>query len=186
MRLFVAVNLPDPVRHNVRDLTRQLRDSRYPIRWVASEAMHITLKFLGEVPDKKEDAITKSLEKAAAGVSRFALRLDRFGAFPNPRRARVVWVGCEAPAQIKQLHEQVEAGMSEIGFDRENRSFHPHVTLGRARRDASPSRLGGLSRMLESLVVDVEFPVTSVELMQSELSRAGAKYTVRASIGLTG
>jgi 2'-5' RNA ligase len=186
MRLFVAVNLPDLVRDNVWRIGSQIRDIRYPIRWVTVDAMHITIKFLGEVPADREDAITKSLEAAAAPVSPFDLRLDGFGAFPNSRRAKVIWVGCHASEQLKQLYTGVEGGLSELGFARENRTFHPHVTLGRVRRDSSPSKLTGLSNVLESLDADAEFRVRSIELMQSELSPAGAKYSVRASIGLSG
>ena len=80
----------------------------------------------------------------------------------------------------------IEENLSEVGFAKEKRSFHPHVTLGRVRREASPSRLTGLPGMFDRLDVDAEFPVQSVELMQSELSPAGARFTVRASIGLTG
>jgi 2'-5' RNA ligase len=148
--------------------------------------MHITLKFLGEVSAHREESVAESLGRAAAGVSPFILHVGGFGAFPDPRRAKVIWVGCDTSTQIAQLHRHVEDNLSEVGFAKEKRSFHPHVTLGRVRREASPSRLTGLPGMFDRLDVEAEFPVKSIELMQSELSPAGAKYTVRASIGLTG
>jgi 2'-5' RNA ligase len=90
------------------------------------------------------------------------------------------------PPPLQNLQRQVEENASEIGFARETRAFHPHVTLGRLRRDATSSRLAGLPGVLDGLDFDAEFPVRSIELMQSELSPAGAKYTVRSSIGLSG
>lgn len=186
MRLFVAVNLPDTVRSNIWHSATPIRERRYPVRWVASDAMHITLKFLGEVSTHREDSVAESLEVAAEGISPFILHLRGFGAFPDPRRAKVIWVGCDTSLQIEQLQRQVEENMSQVGFPKEKRSFHPHITLGRVRRDASPSRLTGLPGMFDRLEVKAEFPVRSIELMQSELSPAGAKYTVRTSIGLTG
>lgn len=185
MRLFVAVNLPDPIRQEIWESARLLRDRRFPIRWVTSEAMHITLKFLGEVSAHREDSVRESLEAAAAGVPPFVMRIGGFGAFPDPRRAKVIWVGCSPAPLLEQLSHQVDECMGAVGFARETRAFHPHVTLGRVRREATPSRLTGLPGMFDRLEVEGEFPVKSIDLMQSELSPAGAKYTVRASIGLT-
>ncbi len=186
MRLFIAINLPDWIREEIWESTASLRERRYEIKWVAPEAIHITLKFLGEVSTHRAEGVQNAMGAAAAGVSPFILPLGGFGAFPNARRAKVIWVGCMPPPPLQNLQRQVEENASEIGFARETRAFHPHVTLGRLRRDATSSRLAGLPGVLDGLDFDAEFPVRSIELMQSELSPAGAKYTVRSSIGLSG
>ncbi len=186
MRLFFAINVPNGIREKIWESAEQMRERDYAIRWVSREAMHVTLKFLGEVSPHREDAVKETLEAAVDGVSPFVLRLTGYGAFPDARRAKVIWVGCNAPAELQRLYEQVEENACNIGFARESRSFHPHVTLGRLRRGALSTKLKGLPGILDQLDFNAEFPVRSVELMQSELSPAGAKYTVRASIGLTG
>ena len=186
MRLFIAVNIPDEIREEIWEKAALLRERRYAIRWVSPEAMHITLKFLGEVSAHREEEIKRALEASVLGVSPFILRLGGFGAFPDTRRAKVIWVGCKPPPALKKLQQQIETNASDIGFDRDKRSFHPHVTLGRLRRGALSERLAGLSVVLDRLDFESEYPVKSVELMQSELSPAGARYTVLASIGLSG
>lgn len=186
MRLFIAVNLPDEMRKEIWDSAAPLRERRHSIRWVAPEALHITLKFLGEVSGHREESVRKALQAATTGVHPFALPLGRFGAFPDPRRAKVIWVGCEPPSTLQLLQRQIEDNVSEIGFQRETRVFHPHLTLGRLRRGAESSRLKGLTGVLDRLSYAGEVVVHSVELMQSELSPAGAKHTVRQSIELSG
>ncbi len=185
MRLFIAINLPDQIRREIWDSAALLRERRYPIRWVKPEGMHITLKFLGEVSGHREDSVVNALETASAGVHPFTLSLEGFGAFPDTRRARVVWLGCEPSLALEQLQRQIEDSTSSLGFPRETRVFHPHVTLGRLRRGAEKSRLGGLAGVLDRLHYVRDLSVDSIELMQSELSPAGADYTVRESFELT-
>ena len=186
MRLFIAINLPDWIRDEIWDSAESMRERRYAIRWVALEAMHITLKFLGEVSVHREDAVKEALEAATDGVTPFVLHLEGFGAFPDARRAKVLWVGCKPPVQLRRLYEKVEESMGGLGFTAETRAFHPHVTLGRLRRSAVSTKLTGLPGMLDRLDFEAEFPVQSIELMQSKLSPAGATYTVRETIGLSG
>ncbi len=185
MRLFIAVNLPGEMRNKIWDTTASLREHGNAIRWVAPEAMHLTLKFLGEVSADREEAVGRALERSVSGVVPFALPLGGFGAFPNARRAKVIWVGCEAVSPLRLLHRNVEEEMGEIGFPHETRAFHPHLTLGRVRRHAEPSQSRGVGGLFERLNFAGELPVSSVELMQSELTRSGATYTVLKSVELS-
>jgi 2'-5' RNA ligase len=185
VRLFIAVNIPDEMRKKIWDSAAPLREHGDAIRWVAPKGMHLTLKFLGEVPADREDAVGRALERSASGVVPFGLRVGGFGAFPNVRRAKVIWAGCEAPPPLQLLHRQVEGELGEIGFPPETRAFHPHLTLGRVRRQADPKPLRGVVGMFERLNIVGEVPVCSVELMQSELLPAGANYTIRKSVELT-
>lgn len=185
MRLFIAVNLPDEMRNEIWDTAASLRENGNAIRWAASEAIHVTLKFLGEVPADREDAVGRALEMSVSGVGPFALPLAGFGAFPNARRANVIWVGCEAVSPLRLLHRNVEEKMGEIGFPHETRTFHPHLTLGRVRRHAEPSQVKRVTDLFERLDFAGEVPVSSVELMQSELTPSGANYTVLKSVELS-
>lgn len=184
MRLFIAINVPDRMRRDIWDCAAQLRERQYAVRWVAPEAMHITLKFLGEVSVHREESIVAALEQAMEGAEPFALPLEGFGAFPDARRAKVIWLGCNPPDALKDIQESIEQSVADLGFPRESRIFHPHLTLGRLRRGAEASRLKGLAGVLDRMHFAAKLKVRSVELMQSELSPAGANYTVRETFEL--
>ena len=182
MRLFVAVKIPGEIRRDIWDSTQPLREVGDAIRWVAPEGIHLTFKFLGEVPADREDVVGFALDAAAQGVTPFVLPLGGFGAFPSVRRAKVIWAGCESTSGLRLLQRQVEEKMAEIGFAKEARAFHPHLTLGRIRRNADVSKLKELVGLFDQLNFSGDVFVRSVELMQSELSPTGASYTVRRSV----
>ncbi len=177
MRLFVAINLAYDVRQSVWRIGSELRDCGYPIKWVRPESVHLTLKFLGEVPEGGVEQVRASIRTAAAGESPFELLLSGLGAFPNPRRPRVVWIGCHSGPSVARIQQKLESELEHAGFPREQRSFHPHITLGRVRRDARPASLSGLADQLGRLNFEASSVVESVDLMRSELSRSGAHYT---------
>jgi 2'-5' RNA ligase len=177
MRLFVAVNVPDDVRQSMWNRAASLRGQSFPVKWVGPDSLHITLKFLGEVTEQRVHELSEGIDRATVGTAAFELPISGFGAFPNPRRARIIWIGCEAVAALQRIQRNLEAELDGAGFPRESRSFHPHFTLGRVRRDTKPAALGGLAGQLERLHFESQPVVESVDLMQSELSPSGARYT---------
>ena len=186
MRLFVAINLPDDVRQSMWNSAVSLRGQNFPIKWVGPDSLHLTLKFLGELPGQRVNELSEGLDRAAVGAAPFELPISGFGAFPNPRRASVIWVGCEPVAALQQIQQNIEAEMERAGFPRESRSFHPHFTLGRVRRDTKPAAIGGLADQLQRLHFESQPVVESLDLMQSELSRSGARYTRLHATTLSG
>jgi 2'-5' RNA ligase len=186
MRLFVAINLPEDLRSAVWEACHALRARSYPVRWVDAGAIHLTLKFLGDVEETREPVIVDAVRSAVQGTRPFPLSLDGFGAFPTPRRPRVVWVGCEAAPPLELLQDRVERNFAAVGFPVEGRAFHPHLTLGRARRDARPRDFTGIERELADLDFHGELVVSSVDLMQSVLAPQGARYTRRHAAALAG
>lgn len=186
MRLFIAVNLPDHVRRGAWDTAAPLRAKRYPVKWVDTDALHVTVKFLGDVSDEREPAVVQALTAAALGAKRFSLAIDGFGAFPTVRRPRVVWVGCDAAPPLELLQHRVEQEMDRLGFPLEGRPFHPHITLGRAKRDARPGDFAGFESDLEVLHYAAEVTVDSIDLMESTLTPRGARYTRRHAVPLVG
>jgi 2'-5' RNA ligase len=182
MRLFVAINLPEEVRQGLWEATQPLRAVSYPIRWVAPESIHLTLKFLGEVAPERETEIGAALERAAEGTKPFTVGIEGFGAFPTTERPRVVWSGCEGVPPLELLQHRLEQQMEGLGFPIEGRPFHPHLTLGRVKRNAKRSDLEGFAAALEPLVYGTEVTATSLDLMQSTLSREGARYTVLRAV----
>jgi 2'-5' RNA ligase len=111
------------------------------------------------------------------GARRFTLRIEGFGVFPSESRPRIIWAGCGAPPPLEILQHKVEQEMERLGFPLEGRAFRPHLTLGRAKNEASPARLAGLAAALDELAYAAEVTVESVDLMESRLSPAGARYT---------
>lgn len=185
MRLFIAINIPGEMRDEIWKSAAPLRARGSAVRWVAPEAMHLTLKFLGEVPADRERTVGDALASAAAGVTPFDLQLRGFGAFPNTRVAKVIWLGCEVPATLRLLQRQVEEELGEVGFPRDTRRFHPHLTLGRLGRNAGSSQLKETAGLLGRLEFVGDVFVRSVELMRSELKPSGANYTIRKSVELS-
>lgn len=186
MRLFVAINLPEALRHTLWTATEPLRAAGYPVRWVEETGLHLTLKFLGEVAPSREAEIVGAVQSAVEGARPFPLALEGVGAFPTLARPRVVWIGCEAAPPLELLQHRVERALSALGFPVEGRPFRPHLTIGRARRDARPRDFGGLEQVVGGLVVRGEWAVSSVDLMESVLRPSGAQYTNRHVSALVG
>lgn len=133
MRLFAAVPLPAPAQAAVAELLSRLRGTGWPVRWVAPELVHLTLKFFGEVTPDRVDAIAESLRQATAGVGSVPIELTDLGVFPSPAHPRVLWVGVDAPPVLELLQDRIERGADALGFPPEGIPFRPHVTLGRLR-----------------------------------------------------
>jgi 2'-5' RNA ligase len=179
MRVFIAINFPTKIRVGMWEAAEPLRSRSFPFRWVQPDALHLTLKFLGELASAREPEIIGGLKAAVHGVRPFSLRIADFGAFPSLKRPRVVWVGCEGVPALELLQHQLEKEMDRLGFPVEGRPFQPHITLGRLRRDARPRSLADFPGVLAGLSFASDAFVGSVDLMQSELRRDGARYAVR-------
>lgn len=186
MRLFVAVNFPDAVRERAWRACATLREAGFPVKWVGEDRLHLTLKFLGEVDRGRLPELREALARATAGVAPLELRLGGVGAFPSLRSPRVLWLGVEGPPALGALRDGVEDTMGELGFDRETRDFHPHVTLGRARRGAGRRAFEGLEEVAGRVELDAACRAESVELMESVLRRRGAVYSAVSSHRLEG
>jgi 2'-5' RNA ligase len=180
-RLFIAVELSDEVRAALgavsRALQRQVPDG---LRWVAPEATHLTLKFLGETPSERVNAIVEAMRRAAATVPPFDLSLNGVGAFPNGRAPRVVWVDlAEGAEEATKLAGALERALLPLGFPPEGRPFSAHLTLARTRDGMRPDER---ERLAAALQRRVEVPqagmrVEAISLMRSELRPEGPRYT---------
>ncbi len=176
MRCFIAVELPGETRAELQEMAGQLRRAGIRASWVRPENLHLTLRFLGEIDEDQVQAAGERLERDSRGRSPFVLALDGAGAFPNPRRASVIWAGVGplvgGLSEIQALTERVAAG---IGLKPENRPFRPHLTLARVRR---PAEAGELGRALAALADfrGKPFTVTGVTLFSSTLTPRGAVY----------
>lgn len=186
MRLFVAVNVPKNERDRIHRAARPLREGGFPVRWVAPDHFHLTMKFLGEVSATSVSPIQDVMEQVASRTPPFSMNIEGFGAFPTIRRPRVLWVGVDPSPALRCLKQDLEWALSDLGFDRETRAFHPHLTLGRATPGDGAGAFRGLDVLASGLDYSAEVHVRDVELMRSHLSAAGARYEVLSSFALKG
>lgn len=186
MRLFVAVNLPAEERAAIWRAAAPLREAELPVSWVPEGGLHITIKFLGEVSDESAGKVGAALSEALREVRPFEVGIGGFGAFPNLERPRVVWCGVEHHPALELLANDVEQALHPFNFTSELQPFRPHVTLGRARKDAQPRALRRLAKGLDHVDYAGLIPVHSVDLMRSTRGPAGSVYDVRHAAPLAG
>ena len=184
VRCFAALPIPAGSREALERAIAPFRELGWPVRWVRAEGVHVTLKFFGDVPQERADAIAESLEFAVAGIAPLSLALTGFGIFPTPERARVLWAGIDALPALELLQDRIETRSDELGFPGEGGVFRPHVTIGRVREGERLPR----SEVDRFCAATLESPFTadSVVLFQSTLETGGATYTPLHSAVLRG
>lgn len=184
MRVFVAINLSPQEKARLETAARPLVESRFPVRWVDPQSVHLTLKFLGEVDEDRLPELCAAVDSAAAGCKGLDMVVNGFGAFPSLRRPRVVWAGVDDDPLLSGLQERVESALGALGFEPEPRRFHPHLTLGRARKHARPTEFNGFDELLGQLAYEDSFWAAAVDVMESRLKPSGATYSVIHSVRL--
>lgn len=178
MRLFVALDLPDEVRQNLRDLIARWKPLCRSAKWVRPEAMHVTLKFIGEVSAAKLAPIRAALAQVHS-TAPVEMQFHSLGFFPNERRPRVLWCGVAASANLAELAAAVDRAVVPLGIPAESRDFVPHLSLARFKPDSGPrADLDALLRAADELKTydfgrtrEMEF-----HLIESILKPAGAEY----------
>ncbi len=186
MRLFVAVNLPADERRAAFAAARPLREDAAPVKWVAEENLHLTMKFLGGVEAERAEPIGSALAEAVRGLRPFEVMLGGCGAFPDVTHPRVVWIGVERHPALELLANDVERAVGPFGFEPELKPFQPHVTIGRARKDAASAALCSLAARFAEVVYEGVMPVSSVDLMESLPGDGAPRYRVVRRAALAG
>ena len=174
MRLFVALDLDETVRERIATLLRQLEPAARQVKWVKPQSLHLTLKFIGEQPEDKLPALVEAIS-ALPSPGPVELSFRGLGCFPDERHPRVFWVGVLAPPALGQLAAGVEQALAPLGIAPEQRSFSPHLTLGRLRQG---SRLPASPPEWEAHGSDDfgRYSATEFFLFQSRLFLHGAEY----------
>lgn len=185
VRCFVAADLPADLRDELGRLQKRLAACGLAVRWVSTEAMHLTVRFLGELAPRAFEDVAAALTAPLEVGGPCRLEPGKLGAFPTPRRARVLWVdiGGEV-ATLARAALLLEARLEPLGIPRELRPFRPHLTLGRAR---GPSGILGAERALEAegAFAGPAFTVDRLILYESRLRPGGPSYVPRGTIPLT-
>jgi len=180
LRTFIAVDIPPGIQkniqHNVDNLRRSIGNS---IRWIPVHNIHLTLKFIGDVSQENVDILKEMLHAEADSCTAFDFTIGGLGSFPNSKRARVLFIGIQAPAELEALQRGIESAAARLGYESDPRPFSPHLTIGRVRDHVSASDQQKIRQILDETKIDSlgTARVDSVHLYKSELKPGGSVYT---------
>lgn len=176
MRLFIAVNFPPPLLGALNARVASLRPRLPAASWVKEGTQHVTLAFLGEQPETSVDRLTTALSTAMAGSAKFEAKLQGCGFFPNPRRARVGWIGLEPEEPFVRLAKAVRETVVKGGVVLDAAEFRPHLTLMRMRDPWPPASIELFTKSLGDYRSE-PFEVEAITLFASDLQAKGAVHT---------
>ena len=177
IRTFLAIELPEEIKVQIGNIQNRLKATVKGVRWTRPEGIHLTLKFFGNVSENDIANISRIVERNTVDVRPLTLNVPTVGAFPNFKRPRVLWLGISGSVErLSDLQKEIENDLESTGFQRENRAFRAHLTLGRVK---SPKDVKGLSEIIKSEEsYDAgSFKAYGLTLFKSDLTPQGAIYT---------
>ncbi len=188
IRTFIAVDTPPDFKVQAEQIQNELNEIKAPVRWEKSYKLHMTLKFLGDTDTDTIHKVENSLLEITTKQRPFWVRYNGLGCFPNTKNPRIIWIGCTPLSpDLEKLQNTIEENCAKIGFKKETREFHPHITIGRVKVRSGKDRrmLPDLIKKMESVTFDsLENEVHSVLLMKSELRPGGSVYSILKQFSL--
>jgi len=183
VRTFISFDPPDDVRAAITTVQNELKRADADVSWEQPRQFHSTVKFLGEINEDLLPNIRSELRSVSSLFRQMQISYEAIGGFPNLRHPRVVWIGCTSDdGHLIRMKEEIDRRFVPLGFAVEDRSFHPHVTLGRVR---STRNLDHLTPMLEKCTFERRrVTLTKLFVMKSILQPRGAVYSVIDTIHL--
>ncbi len=181
-RVFIAINLPEDIKRKFVEIQQKWAD--LPVRWTKKASLHITLVFLGYADDQELYQVCKITKKAAKSHQPFFINFKKVLLGPPGRSPRMIWIEGEKNKELAALRNNLENSLSSersVDFKPEGRPFSPHITLARIRMEEWRS-LQKAPKVEEE--IDLNFAVNSIEVMESQLLRDGAEYTILESVEL--
>lgn len=180
VRAFIALELPEAMQRELDKLSVGLQKllSDLPLRWVRTENIHLTLKFLGNTSEDDLARIQAIIDRQARTVAPIQIEFSEFGLFPNAQKPLVLWVGVKVPAELQALQQGIEANLAEIGYPAEERGFTPHLTLARVRREHKLANLKRIGDVMASVRLEPSAAgvIDAVTLFRSDLKPGGSVY----------
>lgn len=176
-RSFIAIDTAPEVKAAIIEVEEKLRATDAEVRWESIEKFHITLKFLGNVDEAKLHSIENQLEEALDPFPAFTMTYQNVGCFPNQHHPRVVWIGAEnEDGTLIRIQETIEGVSESFGFQREERQFHPHITIGRVKGARNLKAL--VSELGNTTFAPHSSLIKEILMMKSDLKPTGSVYTV--------
>jgi len=180
LRAFVAVEMPGPVRKALEDVQSSLKQLKIRARWVRAENIHLTLKFLGNIPAGHVPSISDVLRVVAQAHGRFSLSAAGVGVFPDTRRPKVIWVGLTGrPDALTPLQQDLDERLAALGFPRAEKPFRAHLTIGRFGAEGPPGPVAAAVKRYAGATFGTAV-VEGIVLLQSDLRPEGPLYTLLA------
>ncbi len=190
IRVFFAIELPEHVRARVGEYIAELSappegEAKAPneeprAKWAEPAKLHITLKFLGHIEPERVQDVSAAMASAALSVPAFELRVEGTGSFPARNEPRVLWIGIrDETGSLHRLQRHLEDQLVAKGFERDERPFHPHLTIARIGNPRGARSLAATHR--ERSFDSGPFSITGIVFMKSELRREGSRYTILES-----
>ena len=190
VRSFIAIPVP---RSGIEVLERAVKrlDSEIggQVRWVRPKGIHLTLKFMGDIPASTLERVLEALPQVTASFSLFEISMSGLGVFPNPRRPRVLWAGLDGDlATLSALQIAVDQAVEKLGLPKDDRPFSPHLTLGRVRRDTNEEQSRKIGYLMTNtrLQAPPSWTVETVDLMRTELDPTGSRHYLVGSTTIGG
>jgi RNA 2',3'-cyclic 3'-phosphodiesterase len=184
VRIFIAVEISPGAKAKLTSLEEALKKTNADVKWVKPDNIHITLKFLGDVPGEDIEKINKAVQVAVAGLKSFKISFCQVGGFPSLKNPRVIWVGVEeGREELSKISQVIDREITRLGFSPEERVFIPHLTIGRVR---THKNIKELAQTIEKYKSD-DFGqglMNKVLVMESKLSPAGPTYSVVKEVRL--
>jgi len=177
-RVFCAIELPSLVREKISQHITRLREAMpdSPASWSRAENVHLTLKFVGEIPPRRVNDLSQAAANAAEGFSPLEIAVGNTGSFPQHGAPRVLWIGVDDySGKLAQLHAKLDEESRRLGFEKEARPFNPHLTIARLRKPQGARALALAHKEMGFHATEVR--VTALAVIRSELSSKGSKYT---------
>ena len=188
MRCFIAIDIDDKTKKALSDLQKQLSENadikKSDVKWVRPEAMHLTLKFLGEIKDEEVVSVCDIVKNVAGQHKSFELDIESVGCFGG-KNARVLWVGTgQGSDELCQLQKDIEQKLALAGWPEESREFTGHMTLGRVRDPRAGAKLAQMSKDYKNFKLGVVY-ADSVSVYQSQLRPTGPVYILLGNYKLS-
>ena len=184
IRTFIAIEIPGNIISKIRELQEGIKVYGLKIRWVRSENIHLTLKFLGDVEAVKVGEIAEAISKTVKGYTPISLKAKGIGVFPGIKRPRVLWVGLTGQLEaLVRLQKTLDENLKLLGFPGEKRPFKGHLTMGRIKERIDVKKFGDVLMAFRRFESET-FTAGRLILYKSELKPSGALYTEMASASL--
>jgi 2'-5' RNA ligase len=187
IRSFIAIEIPEDIQDAMGRIQERLRSADVNVRWTQPHSIHLTVKFLGDVPDADIPKVCEVMKSVSSLRRPFELTACGLGSFPAKGAPRIIWVGFSGELDaLAKLVDDMERGIADgLGIPPENRAFHPHLTLGRVKSSRDAERLRKLMDQCDPAELGT-FTAEGVTLFMSKLSRDGSIYTPMAETRFEG